>query len=545
MFSSLVLCIVLFAAGAVQRRPISMTRPTSRFSLVMLGALLGHHAIGQENASDSPPPSFDYGQVERLARTLAAQPYAADMGSLPGYLTRLSYDQYRNIGYKADKSLWREESLPFQLQFFHRGFLYKDRVTISIVDRGLVKPVSYSSKLFSFGKNKFPKDMPADMGFAGFRVHYPALLKNKPGLVEDGDFDEITVFQGASYFRAVGPGNEYGISARGLAVDTGFPRPEEFPVFKEFWVEKPDKGATTLTVYALLDSPSVTGAYRFIINAEVDLVMAVKARLFLRRGIERFGVAPLTSMFLHGENADRYFDDFRPEVHDSDGLLIGMRDGKWLWRPLANPRRVGLSVFEGGGIVGFGLMQRDRRFENYQDLVAMYHARPSGWVELIGDWGAGKVNLIEIPSDAEWHDNIVAFWVPDLPAREGQDWTFEYRLHFLLNDPPAPGDGKTLATRIGAGGAGKPGSAKRKFVVDFAGDVLRALSAEAAVDAVLSASTGTIRYPRVHKNPLNGTWRLAFEFVPDPKHDTSDLRAYLKAEDHVLTETWVNRWSKP
>ena len=295
--------------------------------------------------------------------------YTADTGGLPEYLRLLDYDQYRDIRYKREKSLWLEEKLPFQLQFFHRGFLFNDRVKLNLIEGGTARPIDFSRDYFDYGKNQFPEQMPSDMGLAGFRILYP-LLKNP-------QFDDIAVFQGASYFRGVGLGQAYGLSARGLALDTGMSKAEEFPVFKEFWIEKPVPESTFLTVYALLDSPSATGAYRFIIRPEVDLVMDVKAHLYLRQGVERFGVAPLTSMFFHGENSDRFFDDFRPEVHDSDGLLIGMRNGEWVWRPLNNPSKLRTSVFQGNDIVGFGLIQRDRNFENYQDLEAMYHQRPS------------------------------------------------------------------------------------------------------------------------------------------------------------------------
>ena len=271
----------------------------------------------------------------------------------------------------------------------------------------------------------------------------------------------------------------------------------------------------------------------------------VKAHLYLRQGVERFGVAPLTSMFFHGENSDRFFDDFRPEVHDSDGLLIGMRNGEWVWRPLNNPRKLRTSVFQGNDIVGFGLIQRDRNFENYQDLEAMYHQRPSVWVETLGTWGKGSVYLIEIPIDAEKYDNIVAFWSPDKATSAGQEQTFDYRLHFHLNNSLQPAIGRTLATRIGGSGTDVLVSSKRKFVVDFDGEALRGLSSQARVDAVLSASFGQISNTVVHKNLMTGSWRLMFDFEPDPDKDPVDLRAHLKANNQVLTETWIHQWSKP
>jgi len=497
--------------------------------------------------SKAPSGPVDFTAIERQAKALAGRPHVPVSEVLPEFLDRLDYDQYRDIRYRREKSLWIDEGLPFQLQFFHRGGAHKHRITVNVIDRGVSKPVRYAPELFDFGENEFPHALSSDLGFAGFRILYP--------LRKHGPYEEVTVFQGASYFRAVsslGPwyGREisdpvYGISARGLALDTGFPEPEEFPIFNEFWIEKPEPQTETLTVYALLDSKSAAGAYRFVIHPRVDLSMEIKARVFFRQGVRRMGVAPLTSMFFHGEHSDRHFEDFRPEVHDSDGLLIATRDGEWVWRPLNNPRRVATSVFQATDVSGFGLMQRDRAFEHYQDLTSLYHARPSTWVEPMGKWGPGSIYLIEIPSDAESYDNIVAFFVPEKSPAAGQEWSFDYRLRFLLNSSPVPPGGKVMSTWAGASGAGRLDPSKRKFVVDYAGEVLSALSPEARVVPVLSASSGRIIKPEVYKNLINGSWRMVFEFAPDPRHDPVDFRAYLKLGERILTETWIHQWSRP
>jgi glucans biosynthesis protein len=508
-------------------------------SILPLLFLASVHA--QPSPTPSPAPEngkpFTIETVEEQARALLNQPYAQDTGTLPEILSQLNYDQYRDIRYKPDKSLWRNEDLPFQLQFFHRGFLFRDRVIINVIDGGKATPIAYSSELFDYGNNQFTEIFPGTMGFAGIRILHP--------LRRDKHYDEIAVFLGASYLRAVGAGQAWGISARGLAIDTGMSKAEEFPIFREFWIEKPTKDSTTLTVYALLDSQNATGAYRFSIRPGLDLVMDVKARIFLRNAVDRLGIAPLTSMFFHGENTDRFMDDFRPEVHDSDGLLISMRNGEWVWRPINNPKRLRVSAFQGDDLHGFGLMQRDREYEHYQDLEAMYQLRPSAWVETVGDWGAGVVQLIEIPSDAEKYDNIVAFWVPAKPTAAGQDWSFEYKLHFMLDRSPELTGGKTIATRIGASGTDTLDARRRKFVVEFTGDKLRALSADASVEPILSATSGRIKDPVVHKNQITGDWRLSFEFEPEPGQDPVDFRAYLKVGEEVLTETWLGQWNAP
>ncbi len=481
-------------------------------------------ASGQEPAADT----FDFATVERLAHRLASEPYTPDPGGLPDALMELSADQYHDIRYRPERALWAAEGLPFRVQLFHRGFLYRDRVVVHILGSGGADAIPYAREDFDFGRNP-PPEPAGDLGFAGMALFYPPH--------RDGHFDDIAGFRGASYFRAVGTGQRYGLSARGLSIDTGLPKAEEFPAFEAFWIDKPLAGATALTVYALLDGPSVAGAYRFVLHPGSDLVVEVKCHLYMRQAVERLGIAPLTSMFFHGENTDRYVNDFRPEAHDSDGLLLSTRQGERVWRPLQNPLRLGVSSFEGVDIRGYGLMQRDREFDHYQDLEAVYHLRPSAWVEPLGPWGPGSVHLIEIPSDADRYDNIVAFWVPERRTAAGQDWSFEYRVHFTLDDPGQGQSGSTVATRIGA--ADGPASAKRKLVVDFASATLAALGAGAPVEAVVTPSSGTSERVAVQKNPLTAEWRLSFTHEPAATPEPVNLRAFLRIGSEVLTETWT------
>nr|MDQ3958849.1 glucan biosynthesis protein [Pseudomonadota bacterium] len=315
-----------------------------------------------EAISQEPRIQFGFADVHRRAQELAAGPFAADRPELPGAFQGLSYDQYRDIRFRPERAVWRGEGLPFQVQLFPRGFMFLDRVKINIIDSGEAVPVAFSRALFDYGRNPVPEELPADIGFAGLRFFYP--------LHRDDHFDEVAVFLGASYFRAIGQNQAYGLSARGLAIDTGLASQEEFPLFREFWLEKPDKDATELTLYTLMDSRRATGAYRFVIRPGLQTVMEVKAHIFMRERVEKLGVAPLTSMFYHGELTERYMADFRPEVHDSEGLLVETGNGERIWRPLINPRRLRISTFQVTDPKGFGLFQRDRVFDHYQDLEA-------------------------------------------------------------------------------------------------------------------------------------------------------------------------------
>jgi periplasmic glucans biosynthesis protein len=487
-------------------------------------------------ATTSAPKRFNFADVHRRAEMLANLPFQANDKALPDFLRNLDYDQYRDIRFRAEHSLWRDAGLPFELQFAPLGALFLQPVTINIVEEGEVKRVEYSNALFDYGKNEVPADLPHDLGFAGFKVLYP--------LHADSHYDEVAVFLGASYFRAVGQNQNYGISVRGLAVDTGLPKPEEFPWFREFWIERPSRDATDLTVYALLDSQSLTGAYRFVIKPGTSTQIEVKASLFMRGTVQKIGMAPLTSMFYHGALNERFFDDFRPQVHDSEGLLMHNGSGEWIWRPLSNPTRLRISAFQDNNPRGFGLVQRDRNFFNYQDLEANYHIRPSVWVEPLGDWDQGSVHLIEIPTTAERYDNIAVFWTPRQPVEPGRQLEFNYRLHFFLDQPSLSPAGRVLSSRVGAGGAGDPDSSRRRFVIDFGGEALATLADDAPVQGVIKASTGQIENVVVQKNRHANGWRLSFEFLPEA-NNLSELRGFLKLDNKFITETWSYQWTAP
>ena len=477
---------------------------------------------------------FDYAELRRRAEALARESYQAPEDTLPAALRELSYDHYRDIRFIPEQALWRDQGLPFQMQFFHRGFLSVNRVGISLVENGVATPLAFSAERFDYGKNTFAEPLPADLGYAGFRIHYPI---NRPDY-----HDEVAVFLGDSYFRAVGAGQHYGLSVRGLAVDTGLSKPEEFPWFREFWIEKPGRDARTLRLYALLDSDSLTGAYRFEVVPGSETLIDVEAELFFRRPVERLGIAPLTSMYLHGAQSDRQFDDFRPEVHDSDGLAVARSNGEWVWRPLANAHRLRMSIYQEDSPRGFGLLQRGREFARYQDLEAEYQRRPSVWVEPMGGWGRGGVQLVEIPSDSEKYDNIVAFWVPEEKPVAGATARFAYRLYFTLERPAVPPMGKVASTWVGAGGLEDLDSSRRRFVVEFNGRELSRIASDQPPSALVTTSAGEVVNTVVQWNRYSSAWRVAFELLPGDAR-LAELRVLLQGDEkRSLTETWSYQW---
>jgi glucans biosynthesis protein len=480
----------------------------------------------------STAQAFGFDDVAVRARELAAVPYAAPAAALPSELKDLSYDANRDIRFKPDHALWRREGLPFELMFFHRSGWQPLLLRIHEIGAdGTARTVPFDSHDFDYGANRLSPQTWGDLGFAGFRVHTAI---NTPAYK-----DELVVFLGASYFRAVGAGQRYGLSARGLAIDTVGGRGEEFPRFSEFWVERPAAGAHALVVYALLESPHATGAYRFEVTPGAETVTDVRARLYLRAGITTLGVAPLTSMFLFGENQPQQ-GDFRPEVHDSDGLMLHTGRGEWLWRPLQNPRAPLTTSFAMDSLQGFGLMQRDRSFASYEDTEARYELRPSAWVTPVGDWGPGRVELLQLPTPDETNDNVVACWVPATLPPPGQPLDLAWRLRWQGVVQQHPPGAWVTQTRAGRGHA-EPRPGELPFIVDFAGPSLAALPPDAAVQAVVTAdANGEITEQTAYRNDATGGWRLSLRVKPRDPALPVELRAFLQHGNDTLSETWTN-----
>lgn len=498
----------------------------------MSGASLATLAVAPKplraaaTSASSQPGAFDPGLPRRLAQELAQKAFQAPDSKLPDPLANLNYDQYRDIRFDPQRALWRGQGLLFTLQLFHRGFLYTNRVDLFEVVNGVAQPIYYSPDFFTFGVNQRPPD--DDIGFAGFRIHTPL---NRPDY-----YDEVAAFLGASYFRAVGKGQGYGLSARGLAINTADPSGEEFPVFKTFWIERPQPGVDSIVVNALLDSKSTSGALRFTIRPGDTTNFDVEANFYPRADIAGAGIAPLTSMFEFDANNRYQIDDYRPAVHDSDGLSIWTGQNEQLWRELNNPRDLQLSTFSDVNPRGFGLMQRKRDFSAYDDLEAHYELRPSLWVEPIGDWGEGAVRLIEIPTGEEIHDNIVAFWRPAQPLRAKGEYSFTYRLHWTAAAPAGAGIAQIVDTRSGAK------DKNRLFVLEAAGDKLKQLPADATPQLEANADKGKLLNQMLERNPETGGWRISFELAPGGEK-VVELRARIKLGDAPLTETWTYRWT--
>jgi glucans biosynthesis protein len=520
----------LVSAGVAAMAPgASLAQMPPQGSGGSMGAPAGNPTPGAQR------PRFSMEDVVKRARELAAAPFAKD-APLPEALERLDFDTWRDIRFRADKAFFGNR--PFRLQTMHLGHLYKRPVVVNTVRDGIATPIPYAANMFDYGRSKFDKPLPINLGFAGFRLHYPL---NDPKV-----FDELISFVGASYFRVLGRGQKYGLSARALTVNAGT-NAEEFPFFREFWIETPEAAADHATIYGLLDGASVTGAFRFDVFPGVESVIEVSATIVPRRADVRIGLAPLTSMYFNGETDLRKPLDFRRELHDSDGVLMHTGGGEWLWRPLRNPNTMEISSFLDSNPRGFGLMQRDRTFEHYQDLDLNYEARPSYWLEPRGEWGEGRVELIELPTTDETNDNIVSLWAPAAPLEAGKPFSYAYRLTSTMNGvhhSPAGRAVNTYQTQARAYGSNEPVVAgTRRFIIDFAGgDLAFHLNDPAAIEIVPSASNGAaITRSFVVPNPYIKGFRAAFDVKAEPGK-VIDLRAWLRAGGRPLTETWTYPW---
>lgn len=509
---------------------------TSSAALLTVAAARGLWAGAEAQPPAAAP--FDFARLKGLARTRAAERYVRESPHLPPTLAALDWDHWQAIRFRDERSLWARDALRFQVRFAHLGLRVDKPVRMYEVVNGTAHEIAFDAGMFDYRHSGLKgADLPASLGFGGLRIlHHTDWTR------------DCAVFQGASYFRAVDGDLQYGMSQRGLAVNCGLPQPEEFPDFVAFYLERPAPDSSRLTLYGLLDSPSVSGAYRFVIDAGDTLVMDVDAALYPRRAIERLGIAPGTSMFLCGSNDRRVADDWRPQIHDSDGLQISTGVGEWLWRPLVNPSAVRVNSYLDDSPRGFGLMQRERQFIEYQDDGVYYDRRPGVWVEPKASWHKGAVMLVEIPTVDETADNIVAFWTPAEPPQPNREYLFGYRLYWCRDNPRAPAIATVRATRTGVGGVvgQKRTHFSWRFVADFAGGLLAGLGEQAHVTPVISASRGRIELPSARRLVPLGEWRAMFDLaLSDESVEPVDLRLYLALDGQALSETWEYQYTPP
>lgn len=466
-----------------------------------------------------------------IAERLSRAPHRDPSMRLAPPFDALTYDSFRAIRPREGGAAGIPLGSGYSADLLPPGFYFRDKVDIEITQGGGLQSVGFDPGLFSYGARYFEgtpalsDDERGGMGFSGLRLRAPY---RAPGIS-----DEFFVTQGASYFRAVSRDTLYGLSCRALAIGTGGNGPEEFPLFTRLRLGEATGGAARLD--ALIESPSVTGAAELRIAPGEPTIVDVDLVLFPRVTVQDVGIAPLTSMYLKGPLRAAVADDFRPRVHDSDALEIVNGAGERLWRPLSNPAALQTSSFVDDGPSGFGLVQSPRSFAAFEDPEAAYHRRPSAWVEPRGDWGAGQVMLVEIPTDDEFFDNIVAFWRPDAPLAAGGTYRFSYRVHIGAQPTPRVEDGIRIVQSRSGLVHDRPG--RLQYVVDFEGPGAEALT------PFLQTSAGEVDGVSAYQIPDRGHLRVGFQFDPGSAA-VAELRLVLRDQGRSpKSPVWLHRWT--
>lgn len=475
---------------------------------------------------------FDRARLEEMARKLAERGYERTPDLPTSKLPDMDYNTYQEIAFRPDRALWADDQRTFQARYFHPGLYYRQPVHLFEVVDGRARPIPFQKANYEYPSDELKKQVGQDIGYAGVQVFHHLNWQR-----------DIVSFLGATYFRAVGDTMQYGLSARGIAIDTTDIGSEEFPRFTDLWLERPAPEQQYLRVHALMDGESVTGAYSFDLWPGAVTEVSVDAKIFPRRELARVGIAPLTSMYFHGENDYVGRRIYRAEAHDSDGLQVQRGTGEWLWRPLSNPHKPRVSSFLDENPRGFGLCQRDRNFDHYQSPGADYEERPNLWIEPRQDWGKGAVELVELPTDRETLDNVIAYWQPETPLQPGQGHRFVYKQHWGSAPPRhGPTGARVVATRLGRGGSPDGRNTGTKFVIDFTGGDLPMLSPDRKPEAIVETSRGETYNMSVNHVEETGVWRVEFDTKADGSEDV-DLRCYLSLDGAALSETWLYRWN--
>lgn len=502
------------------------------------GAVVGASALSTPTAAQSPTPAlvqaslgegqaFEPAAVVDLARSLARRPYAPVPNDLPEALSNLNYEQYVGIKALPSALIWAGESRGFVVEPLHRGFVFSNPVMLFVVEDGRVRRVAYDRSRFEFGRLNVPPTL-GELGFSGFRLHTTAWSETPV---------EFAIVQGATFFRALAKGQNFGVVARALTLRPAEARGEEFPVFRAFWLERPRPGTNALVVHGLIDSESVAGAVRLTFRPGDMTIVDVETTLFPRANLEHVGLGGMGSTYLFGPNDRRTFDDARPAVYKSSGVQMLNGSSEWIWRPLHNPDKLQISAFLDSNPRGFGLVQRDRDYATFQDDEQRWERRPSLWIEPLGEWGEGTVQLIEIPSESEANDNVLAYWRPRTPLAAGAEVMVSYRQFWCWTPPERPPLATVTATRVGRGSGGR----RRRFLVDFSTEALNGTPLS-ELRAALTVGPGTIQGVKLWPYPDRKTFRVSFELDPG-NENASEMRLFLEAAGKPVSETWLYRWT--
>ncbi|MBX9759497.1 MAG: glucan biosynthesis protein [Beijerinckiaceae bacterium] len=501
------------------------------------GPALAQQTPPENGAGTAAPPAkparFDPALVMDLARNLARQPWRKPSADLPEPFNALNHEQYVGIQRRPETIIWRDQSIGFALEPSQRGFIFSNSLQINIVEDGVARRLVYDPADYTFGKLNAPADR-KDIGFSGFKLWQRA---------QDGSLEEFCLFQGQGYFQTVGRGQPFGASTRALAVrpvDQG--RGEEFPQFVAVWIERPVLAANTVIIHALLDSESVTGAFRYTMRPGDATIVDTECTLFTRAAIDNVGIAAVQGTFLFGPIDRRRGDDVRPGVYDVSGVQMHSGKDEWIWRPVANRQSIQLSAFVDDNPKGFGILQRDRDFAQFADDDNHWEARPSVWTEPLGDWGAGHVTLLEIPAESQVNQNIIVYWRPRATLAANSETTFSYRQWWCWTPADRPPFATVLRSRSGRVTGSPPNARRRRFLVEFRGDALADVARFPEIAARVTTASGSIMTSRLMLSRQEKSARVTFDVDAGAEPHT-ELRLLLESAGKPISETWLYRWT--
>ncbi|KNY20406.1 glucan biosynthesis protein D [Methylobacterium sp. ARG-1] len=472
---------------------------------------------------------FEANTLADIARARAAAPYAAPRtDDVPAVLKGLSRDAYEAIHPVPGRAVWAGRDFGYEIEPLLRGSIFDTPVSLFTVENGRVQPLAYDKDSLIAANIALP-ELTADTAFSGFRL--------RARFSDGGDVSNFALFQGASFFRLVAEGQDFGINARALALRPADSRGEEFPLFRALFIEAPAPGQP-IVVHALVESESATAAFKLTLTPGREASVAgIDGTVFARAELDHIGLGGMQGSYLFGPLDRQKVDDLRAAAFSVEGLSIRNGYGEPIWRPVHNPEALQVSAFLDRGPKGFGLMQRARAYDDFEDDRRHWEQRPSLWIEPQDDWSEGAVTLLEIPSDSELNENVFAYWRPKAKLTKGGEMRFLCRQHWSKGwpDPLPPELARVKDSRCGRGSTGT----RRLFAVDFQGD---GLARPEEIEVALSASAGTItRQDRFHY-PERRTLRVLFELDPGSER-ASELRLGLRRGQDRASETWLFRWT--
>ncbi|OYX03226.1 MAG: glucan biosynthesis protein D, partial [Bosea sp. 32-68-6] len=199
-------------------RRLLLAGATATAALAALG--FPSEALAQQGLRLGEAESFGFDALKQRAREMASRPHQAPPSPRPDVLERIDYDAHGKIRFKPEMALWADGPSPWPVTFFHLGRYFQKPVRMHVVEGGRAREIVYDESYFEMPADSPARELPRGAGFAGFRFQESRSgHPGRKGEKLDWQKNDWVAFLGASYFRAIGELYQYGLSARGLAID--------------------------------------------------------------------------------------------------------------------------------------------------------------------------------------------------------------------------------------------------------------------------------------------------------------------------------------